>query len=140
MKANEFTRKINKLILERGRKLYDEGCVNYTEALLDSICFTVNVNGYLQVVTVETDDNNEIIDITCGCPYFEENHFCKHTAAAMYFYCDMHGITPDEKESNCVIIDDNGNIINTQNYDFKKNLPPDIKLGYIEDYNPEKKE
>lgn len=133
MKINEFPSKINKIILERGKKLYQDGCVQYAETLLDNICFTVNVNGYLNPVYLEIDKDYNIISISCGCPYFLENHFCKHTVAVLYFYCNVLGITPKEDNKSFIITDDDGNIIgNTSNYDFHKNFSIDVKLGYIE--------
>lgn len=137
MRIDKYTRRINKLILQRGKELYENGCVEYTQNLLDGIYFNVKTTGP-NTVCIKIDDNYEINEISCSCKYFAENRYCKHTVATIYFYCNAINVQPEViKSSSFVINSENNSLQPVEDYDFSKNRPKNIKLGFIKNSCPQ---
>ena len=120
VRIDKYTKGINNLILERGKTLYKNNCVEYMETMLDMIYFNVKSNNTYSV-EISVNKDFEIEDINCNCPYFQENKYCKHTVAVIYYYCNAVKIQPQEKINNYTIVDKNGKIIGkTSDIDFRQ--------------------
>ncbi|MDE5772519.1 MAG: SWIM zinc finger family protein [Ruminococcus sp.] len=83
MKLKDFEKYFDMTILQRGRNYYHDGSVLSIEKI-DENEYTAEVEGSeLYDVTVEMDDNGNIYDISCDCPY-DMGEYCKHEAAVLY--------------------------------------------------------
>ncbi|MDE6005878.1 MAG: SWIM zinc finger family protein [Oscillospiraceae bacterium] len=83
MNLKNFEENFDKTILQRGKNYYHDGAVLSIEKIFENE-YTAEVEGYaLYNVTVEMDDNGNIDDITCDCPY-DMGEYCKHEAAVLY--------------------------------------------------------
>ncbi len=88
MNLNNFEKYIDKKILLRGQNYYENGCVVSVEETDDNI-FKAEVEGTeLYTVEVELDDEGNIADTQCDCPY-DMGEYCKHQAAVFLALRDM---------------------------------------------------
>ena len=83
MNITDFEEYFSPRILERGKEYYK----NHHVITLDRIeegYYEAEVEGsQIYTVFVELEENGEISDISCDCPYDWEE-FCKHEAAVLY--------------------------------------------------------
>lgn len=99
----DFEELFEEKILKRGYSYYLEDCVN--DVSKNGNCYEGLVYGTeIYEVQIEIDDNGNIEDMDCDCPYAEENN-CKHMAALLY-YLENDGKIKSKKM-----------IRNTDNYD-----------------------
>lgn len=61
-------------------------------------------NGYLATVDgsedyevfIEVNDNDEVVSMTCNCPYAKKGHYCKHEAAVLFEIYGEEEVIDDE--------------------------------------------
>lgn len=82
MNINNFNELIDKKILSRGYDYYLEGVVEFLDKNNNEYIFQVE-GSYLYEVSVELDDDGEIIHSQCDCPY-DMGPICKHEVASYY--------------------------------------------------------
>lgn len=88
MNLNNFENHIAKKILARGFDYYEYDSVRSVEEI-DGNQFEAEVEGTeLYTVEVELDDNENIIDSQCDCPY-DLGEYCKHQVAVFFALRDM---------------------------------------------------
>lgn len=88
MKLNDFEKHIDETILDRGYDYYDEGRINEVIKQGDrDYLFTVAGTEVYQVF-VKFDDQGEITQTGCNCPY-DFGPICKHQVAAFYVLTDI---------------------------------------------------
>ena len=81
MKLNGFEKYIDEMILDRGYDYYDEGKISEIVKLGDrDYLFTVQGTEVYQVF-VKFDDQGEITQTGCDCPY-DFGPICKHQVVA----------------------------------------------------------
>ncbi|MDR3601047.1 MAG: SWIM zinc finger family protein [Desulfosporosinus sp.] len=81
MNLNDFENYIEKKILARGYDYYENNYVTSVEETEENV-FEAEVEGTeLYTVEVELDDQANIIDTECDCPY-DMGEYCKHQVAA----------------------------------------------------------
>lgn len=80
MNLNNFESYIDKKILARGYDYYENGYVTSVEETEDNV-YEAEVEGSeLYTVEVELDDQANIVDTQCDCPY-DMGKYCKHQVA-----------------------------------------------------------
>lgn len=83
MNLKNFKEYFDNTILQRGKNYYHDGAVLSIEKISENE-YTAEVDGSeIYEVTVEMDDNGNIYDISCDCPY-DMGEYCKHEAAVLY--------------------------------------------------------
>jgi len=88
MNLNYFENYIEKKILSRGYDYYENNYVTSVEETEENV-FKAEVEGTeLYTVEVELDDQANIIDTQCDCPY-DMGDYCKHQVAAFLAVRDM---------------------------------------------------
>ncbi|MBC3796006.1 SWIM zinc finger family protein [Acetobacterium tundrae] len=88
MKLNDFEKYIDETILDRGYDYYDEGRISEIIKQGDQdYLFTVAGTEVYQV-TIKLDDQGEITQTGCDCPY-DFGPICKHQVAAFYVLFDI---------------------------------------------------
>ena len=106
MNITDFEEYFSPRILERGKEYYR----NHHVITLDRIeegYYEAEVEGsQIYTVFVELEENGEISDISCDCPYDWEE-FCKHEAAVLYALREQEEYTPfvEEPEQKQTLID-----------------------------------
>lgn len=101
MKLKNFEENFDKTILQRGKNYYHDGAVLSIEKISENE-YTAEVEGNeIYEITVEIDDNGNIDDISCDCPY-DMGIYCKHEAAVLYALRDRTVMEskPTVKKSN----------------------------------------
>lgn len=94
MNLSNFEEYIEDVILKRGRDYFNNGHVEGIEKE-DNNLYIIDVVGSDEyIVGIFIDDDNQIIDAHCNCPY-DFGEYCKHKAAALYALRQMK---IDEKE------------------------------------------
>lgn len=97
MNITDFEEYFSPRILERGKEYYK----NHHVITLDRIeegYYEAEVEGsQIYTVFVELEENGEISDISCDCPYDWEE-FCKHEAAVLYALREQEKYTPFVEE------------------------------------------
>lgn len=97
MNITDFEEYFSPRILERGKEYYK----NHHVITLDRIeegYYEAEVEGsQIYTVFVELEENGEISDISCDCPYDWEE-FCKHEAAVLYALREQEEYTPFVEE------------------------------------------
>lgn len=97
MNITDFEEYFSPRILERGKEYYR----NHHVITLDCIeegYYEAEVEGsQIYTVFVELEENGEISDISCDCPYDWEE-FCKHEAAVLYALREQEEIIPPVEE------------------------------------------
>lgn len=83
MKLSNFEEYIEDVILKRGRDYFNEGYVENIKKVDNTHYIFDIVGSYDYKVVIYLHDHNQIIDISCNCPYDLGEH-CKHQAAALY--------------------------------------------------------
>ena len=133
MRIDYYPLNVSRYTLIKGKELYEKGAVKYLETLEDGICFEVLTTGF-NTVFVALNKNLEIDSLNCTCKEFALNNCCKHSVAVVYYYCNSLNLTPLENTYNSYVIDENNKIIcKAESFDFSKNRPEELKLGYISD-------
>jgi len=88
MNLNNFENYIEKKILARGYDYYENNYVTSVEETEENV-FEAEVEGTeLYTVEVELDDQANIIDTQCDCPY-DMGDYCKHQVATFLAVRDM---------------------------------------------------
>ena len=88
MNLNNFENYIEKKILSRGYDYYENNYVTSVEETEENV-FEAEVEGTeLYTVEVELDDQANIIDTFCDCPY-DMDDYCKHQVAAFLAVRDI---------------------------------------------------
>ncbi len=83
MNLKNFEKYFDTKILNRGREYYLSGAVLSIENI-DENEYTAEVEGSEDYeVSLEMDDNGEVYNISCDCPY-DMDEYCKHQAAVLY--------------------------------------------------------
>lgn len=96
MNLNNFERYMEKKILARGRDYYESGYVTSVEETDDNV-YEAEVEGTdLYTVEVELDDQANIIDTQCDCPY-DMGEYCKHQVAVFLALRDLKNNISGEK-------------------------------------------
>lgn len=96
MNLNDFTRHIDKTIISRGQNYYREGRVGAIREL-EPDCYIATVEGTDSYsVRVKLDENNDILDTDCDCPY-TGGPYCKHIAAVLVVLASA------KKANGCVV-------------------------------------
>lgn len=73
----------SEVILERGLDYYESGAVENLE--ITSRGYTAIVSGSEDYeVEIELDDQGNICEMFCDCPYAEDGSYCKHMAGVLY--------------------------------------------------------
>ena len=115
MNLNDFEKYVERRILERGREYYDCGNVISLEELERNI-FAAKVEGTdIYSVSVNLDDDKDIISTECDCPY-DMGNYCKHQVSV--FLALRNGLNT-KKVSACT------EIISGHDSDFSMNLSPE---------------
>ena len=77
-----WEKQFDKQILQRGKEYYEQGAVEAMGEWFDGyVAFVQGTETYQVNLEVSGD---EIVDMTCSCPYAEEGNHCKHMAAVLY--------------------------------------------------------
>ena len=88
MNLHNFENNIEKKILARGYDYYENNYVTSVEETEENV-FEAEVEGTeLYTVEVELDDQANIIDTQCDCPY-DMGDYCKHQVATFLAVRDM---------------------------------------------------
>ena len=88
MNLNNFENSLEKKILARGYDYYENDYVTSVEETEDNV-FEAEVEGTeLYTVEVKLDDQANIIDTQCDCPY-DMGEYCKHQVAVFLALRDM---------------------------------------------------
>ncbi|MDD2297001.1 MAG: SWIM zinc finger family protein, partial [Sphaerochaetaceae bacterium] len=83
MNLNSFEASFPLIILARGRAYFENGNVIDLEKV-SSYQYEAEVAGsYTYDVTVKLDNNQNIVKLTCDCPY-DAGFYCKHEAAVLF--------------------------------------------------------
>lgn len=83
MKLSNFEEFVEDVIVKRGKKYYMDGHVKKTDETAQDR-YEINIVGSDDYsVMILLDDNNQIIDTTCDCPY-DWGNYCKHQVAAFF--------------------------------------------------------
>lgn len=83
MNLEDFENDIDHKILTRGRNYFEDGRVLRAEEIRRNV-YLAKVDGTkLYSVKVELDDDGDIIDTVCNCPY-DMGEYCKHQAAVLF--------------------------------------------------------
>ncbi|MFA7127057.1 MAG: SWIM zinc finger family protein [Bacilli bacterium] len=83
MNLNSFEASFPLIILARGRAYFENGNVIDLEKV-NSYQYEAEVAGsYTYDVTVKLDNNQNIVKLTCDCPY-DAGFYCKHEAAVLF--------------------------------------------------------
>lgn len=91
MNLNNFGNYIDKKILDRGYNYYTDDHVLSVTQTEDNV-YEAEVEGTdTYTVKVELDEENEIIDAVCDCPY-DMGEYCKHQAAVFFELKNLKGI------------------------------------------------
>ena len=110
MNLNYFENSIEKKIVARGYEYYENNYVTSVEETEENV-FEAEVEGTeLYTVEVELDDQANIIDTQCDCPY-DMGDYCKHQVAVFLAVRDMKSntsnasnwILQNNKESESVL-------------------------------------
>ncbi|MBO5485126.1 MAG: SWIM zinc finger family protein [Lachnospiraceae bacterium] len=89
MNLNNFEEDFDIKILKRGKNYYHDGAVLSVE-MVSKNEYIAEVEGCeIYEVSVEMDDNGDIYDISCNCPY-DIGEYCKHKAAVLYALRDQN--------------------------------------------------
>lgn len=97
MNINNFESFIDKKILDRGLDYFENDCVLSVEETGENE-YEAEVEGAeLYTVKIELDDEGNIIDTVCDCPY-DMGEYCKHQVAVLFSLRDMKNGLPRE---NC---------------------------------------
>ncbi|MEO1816090.1 MAG: SWIM zinc finger family protein [Acetobacterium sp.] len=88
MKLNDFENYIDETILDRGYDYYDEGRISKVIKQGDRDYLFIIAGTELYQVFVKFDDQGEIMQTGCDCPY-DFGPICKHQAAAFYALADI---------------------------------------------------
>ena len=81
MDLNNFEKLIDPVIVSRGQRYFQDGCVTSLEQT-DELNYQLQVTGTDKyIVNVELDAQHNIINSSCDCPYVK-GEFCKHQVAA----------------------------------------------------------
>ncbi|NQT58647.1 MAG: hypothetical protein HQ557_06655 [Bacteroidetes bacterium] len=92
MNLNNFESYIDKKILARGRSYYVNDYITSIEEIDENV-FEADVEGTeTYLVEVELDDEANILDTICDCPY-TMGEYCKHQTAVFFILRDMKEIT-----------------------------------------------
>lgn len=92
MNLNNFESHIDKKILARGRSYYINDYITAIEEIEENV-FEADVEGTeTYFVEVEIDDEANILNTICDCPY-TMGEYCKHQAAVFFILRDMKEIT-----------------------------------------------
>jgi len=95
MNLNDFERFIDSRILDRGRRYFEEGRVLSAEETAAN-AYTAEVDGTeLYVVDIQLDNQGDILDIACDCPY-DMGEYCKHQVAALLALRKLKTAAPDK--------------------------------------------
>ncbi|SDF67312.1 SWIM zinc finger family protein [Sporomusa acidovorans] len=88
MNLNDFESYIDRKILARGYDYFENNCVDSIKETADNN-YEAEVTGTeLYLVDVELDDEANIIDTQCDCPY-DMGEYCKHQVAVFLALRDM---------------------------------------------------
>ena len=101
MNLKNFEEYFDNTILQRGKNYYHDGAALSIEKVSENE-YTAEVDGSeIYEVTAEMDDNGNIYDINCDCPY-DMGEYCKHEAAVLYALRDsmLRASKPTVKKSN----------------------------------------
>ena len=71
-------------ILNRGREYCEDGCVLNLQTIGNTVMAEVEGSEYYQV-SIELD-GEEVMDMSCDCPYAAKGYNCKHMAAVLFKY------------------------------------------------------
>lgn len=83
MNLADFEGYMEQVIVDRGRKYFEEGRVERIQELEENH-FAAEVDGSdLYTVHVNLDENGEIVDTVCNCPY-DMGDYCKHQASVFF--------------------------------------------------------
>lgn len=100
MNLNNFEYYIDPKILTRGSDYFENYCVNTIKESSKNL-YEMEVEGTeLYLVEVELDDEKDIINTQCDCPY-DMGEYCKHQVAAFLALRDMK--TMDGHKENDVL-------------------------------------
>lgn len=92
MNLNNFESSIDKKILARGLDYYENDYVSSVEEVEDNV-YEAEVEGTdLYIVEVELDDQANIINTQCDCPY-DMGEYCKHQVAVFLALRDIKNKT-----------------------------------------------
>ncbi|HBK02038.1 MAG TPA: hypothetical protein DDY77_03285, partial [Clostridiales bacterium] len=79
----EWEKYFENTILKRGADYFKKGkVIDFRED--GSTCTATVLGSDEYMVTVEFDENGEVADMQCDCPYAESGEYCKHMAAVLY--------------------------------------------------------
>jgi biopolymer transport protein ExbD len=98
MNLNNFEDYIDRVICLRGYDYYKNGYVNSVEETETNV-YVAEVEGTeTYTVDVELDDNLNIIETFCDCPY-DMGEFCKHQVAVFFSLREKENSASGEKKS-----------------------------------------
>lgn len=83
MNLSDFEDYFSPRILERGKDYYQNHRVISVQKIKDGDYKAEVTGSEIYTVFAELDEKGEVIDISCDCPY-EQEEFCKHEAAVLY--------------------------------------------------------
>ena len=124
MNLNNFDSCIDKKILTRGIDYYKNNQVISIEETDDNL-YEAEVEGSdLYLVEVELDDQDNIVDTQCDCPY-DLGEYCKHQAAVFYALRDIKNNSSHGNSLFCTDSPDEETL-------HKSAIPKRRKAPYIE--------
>ncbi|MGB0864134.1 MAG: SWIM zinc finger family protein [Saprospiraceae bacterium] len=87
MNLNNFEKKVEPKIIDRGFSYYEQDAINNIEEV-DKYEFEATVYGSDEYeVYIRLDKNQNILEHSCDCPY-DWGNVCKHEVAVMYYLKD----------------------------------------------------
>lgn len=97
MNLSDFEEYFSPRILERGKNYYQNHHVISLESIGNG-SYEAEVEGSeIYTVFAELKADGEILDLSCDCPY-EQEEFCKHEAAVLYALREQEEYTPFVEE------------------------------------------
>ncbi|WHH61649.1 SWIM zinc finger family protein [Petroclostridium sp. X23] len=124
MNLNNFESYIDRIIYLRGYDYYENGYVNFVKETEEHV-YVAEVEGTeTYTIDVELDDNLNIVETLCDCP-FNMEEYCKHQVAVFLTLRDMKSNASVKKNSaanNTISIEPGA-----KHLAAKKNNEPDIE-------------
>lgn len=112
MNINQFEESIDPKILQRGKQYFLENRVRTTHILSENT-YRLTVSGTISYkVTVESNNDGQILRLDCTCPY-DRGPVCKHQVAALYTLKEKQTEPTGESVSDLLELMDKQTLIQT---------------------------
>ncbi len=117
MNIRDYEETISSIIVDRGRGIYYYDEIE-SISKLSNHHYKGKVQGtHLYDVEIEVDDEYEILNITCTCPYALKEPYCKHQVAILLAIRELLGfIDSDDYDQRAIFREIDGEYIKTAYY------------------------